>query len=158
MAKSRRIARIKVMSVLYAYEITKEPLDKIKKDLLSDFEDKEKLEFAIALIDKVMENVQSLDISIRKKINNWEYHRVALLDKIILRMGLAEILYFPEIPPKVTINEAIDLGKEYSTANSGSFINGVLDSILSDLKKENKINKKGRGLLDLEKKSSSDEK
>ncbi len=146
------------MSVLYAYEITKEPLDKIKKDLLSDFEDKEKLEFAIALIDKVMENVQSLDISIRKKINNWEYHRVALLDKIILRMGLAEILYFPEIPPKVTINEAIDLGKEYSTANSGSFINGVLDSILSDLKKENKINKKGRGLLDLEKKSSSDEK
>ena len=158
MVKSRRIARIKVMSVLYAYEITKEPLDKIKKDLLSDFEDKEKLEFAIALIDKVMENVQSLDISIRKKINNWEYHRVALLDKIILRMGLAEILYFPEIPPKVTINEAIDLGKEYSTANSGSFINGVLDSILSDLKKENKINKKGRGLLDLEKKSSSDEK
>lgn len=158
MAKSRRIARIKVMSVLYAYEITKEPLDKIKNDLLSDFEDKEKLEFAIALIDKVMENVQSLDISIRKKINNWEYHRVALLDKIILRMGLAEILYFPEIPPKVTINEAIDLGKEYSTANSGSFINGVLDSILSDLKKENKINKKGRGLLDLEKKSSSDEK
>lgn len=158
MVKSRRIARIKVMSVLYAYEITKEPLDKIKNDLLSDFEDKEKLEFAIALIDKVMENVQSLDISIRKKINNWEYHRVALLDKIILRMGLAEILYFPEIPPKVTINEAIDLGKEYSTANSGSFINGVLDSILSDLKKENKINKKGRGLLDLEKKSSSDEK
>jgi N utilization substance protein B len=158
MVKSRRIARIKVMSVLYAYEITKEPLDKIKKDLLTDFDDEEKLEFAKELIDKVTENVKALDISIRKKINNWEYNRVALLDKIILRMGLAEILYFPEIPPKVTINEAIDLGKEYSTANSGKFINGVLDSILHDLQKANKLNKKGRGLLDLDKKSPKDEK
>jgi len=146
------------MSVLYAYEITKEPLDKIKKDLLTDFDDAEKLEFSKELISKVTENVKSLDISIRKKINNWEYHRVALLDKIILRMGLAEILYFPEIPPKVTINEAIDLGKDYSTANSGKFINGVLDSILHDLKKSNKLNKKGRGLLDLDKKSNADEK
>lgn len=144
------------MSVLYAYEITKEPLDKIKKDLLTDFDDAEKLEFAKELILKVTENVKSLDISIRKKINNWEYHRVALLDKIILRMGLAEILYFPEIPPKVTINEAIDLGKDYSTANSGKFINGVLDSILNDLKKSDKLNKKGRGLLDLDKKSNAD--
>ena len=146
------------MSVLYAYEITKEPLDKIKKDLLTDFDDAEKLEFSKELISKVTENVKSLDISIRKKINNWEYHRVALLDKIILRMGLAEILYFPEIPPKVTINEAIDLGKDYSTANSGKFINGVLDSILHDLKKSNKLNKKGRGLLDLDKKTNADEK
>lgn len=146
------------MSVLYAYEITKEPLDKIKKDLLTDFDDAEKLEFSKELISKVTDNVKSLDISIRKKINNWEYHRVALLDKIILRMGLAEILYFPEIPPKVTINEAIDLGKDYSTANSGKFINGVLDSILNDLKKSNKLNKKGRGLLELDKKSNADEK
>jgi len=59
-----------------------------------------------------------------------------------------EILYFPDIPPKVSINEVIDMAKEFSTANSGKFINGILDSFLSDLKNEGKLNKVGRGLID----------
>ena len=61
---------------------------------------------------------------------------------------MSEILYFQDIPPKVSINEVIDIAKEYSTANSGKFINGILDSFLSDMKNEGKLNKTGRGLID----------
>ena len=63
-------------------------------------------------------------------------------------MGIAELLYYPDIPPKVTINEAIEIAKNFSTAKSGTFINGVLDAIHKDLKKNNSLNKTGRGLLD----------
>ena len=77
---------------------------------------------------------------------------MAFLDKIILKIGVAEFLNFPEIPPKVTINEAIEIAKDYSSKSSGKFVNGVLDAILEDLKKEDKLNKTGRGLLNLQKK------
>lgn len=60
--------------------------------------------------------------------------RIALIDKILLRMAICELLYFPDIPPKVSINEAIEIAKEFSTAGSGKFINGILDAILSDEK------------------------
>ena len=63
-------------------------------------------------------------------------------------MCITEILFFPDIPPKVSINEVIDMAKEYSTSNSGKFINGILDAILSDLKKEGNLKKTGRGLID----------
>ncbi|MCK7526701.1 MAG: transcription antitermination protein NusB [Ignavibacteriales bacterium] len=71
-----------------------------------------------------------------------------LLDRILLRMGICEIPFFPDIPPKVSINESIEIAKDYSTSSSGKFINGILDAILDDLKKDDKLNKKGRGLLE----------
>ena len=71
-----------------------------------------------------------------------------MIDHILLRIGLCEIYYFPDIPPKVSINEAIEIAKEYSTAGSGKFINGILDAVLNDLKKAGKLNKTGRGLLE----------
>ena len=92
---------------------------------------------------------------ILEKVVNWELERMALIDKIVLRMGVTELLYFPEIPPKVSINEAIDISKDYCTRNSGKFVNGILDAILDDLKKEEKLNKSGRGLLNLKKKSGN---
>lgn len=152
MSSSRRFVRIKVMSVLYAYEIAKDPVEKIKKDLLTEIEDREKLVFANSLIDLVIKNIPELDSYIISKLENWEYERVALIDKIIIRMATAEILYLPEIPPKVSINEAIEIAKLYSLKNSGSFVNGILDSILNHLKSKGILNKKGRGLLDLKKK------
>jgi N utilization substance protein B len=85
---------------------------------------------------------------IREKVNNWEMERIALIDRILLRIAIAELLYFPDIPPKVSINEAIEIAKEYSTAKSGKFINGVLDAILTDLKQSGKLNKSGRGLIE----------
>ena len=81
------------------------------------------------------------DREIIKKLKNWEFSRVAVIDKVILRMAIAELLYFEDIPPQVSINEAIELAKKYSTAQSGKFINGLLDAIYKKLNKENKIKK-----------------
>lgn len=157
MTSSRRFVRIKVMSVLYAYEIAKDPIEKVKKDLLPEIQDREKLNFANSLIDLVLKKSAELDAYIISKLENWEYQRVAVIDKIIIRMATAEILYFPEIPPKVSINEAIEIAKLYSLKNSGSFVNGILDSILGELKSKGELNKKGRGLLDLKKKPDEQE-
>ena len=81
---------------------------------------------------------------IQPKLQNWDADRVALIDLMLLQMGVCELLYFPTIPTKVTINEYIEIAKLYSTPQSGQFINGVLDNILKDLEKENKIKKQER--------------
>jgi len=75
-------------------------------------------------------------------------NRIALVDRVLLRMGICEILFFQDIPPKVSINEAIEISKEYSTAGSAKFINGILDAILSEEKRSGNLNKKGRGLVE----------
>jgi N utilization substance protein B len=75
-------------------------------------------------------------------------NRIALIDKILLRIGICELLHFPDIPPKVSINESIEIAKDYSTAGSAKFINGILDAILAEEKKEGKLNKTGRGLVE----------
>lgn len=151
---TRRQVRIKVMNVLYAYEISKDPIEKVKTDLLTDFDDDEKFNFACNLITKFIENQKHLDEIVEAKVAHWEYERIAMLDKIIMKMAIAEILYFPEIPPKVSINEAIEIAKEYCTRSSGGFVNGILDSVFIELKNSGKLEKKGRGLLELKKKSN----
>jgi N utilization substance protein B len=75
-------------------------------------------------------------------------NRIALIDRILLRIGICEILYFPDIPPKVSINESIEIAKEYSTGGSAKFINGILDAVLTNEKKSGKLNKIGRGLVE----------
>ena len=82
---------------------------------------------------------------IRPKLKNWEPERIALLDMLLMRMGVSEFLYFETIPPKVTINEYIDIAKEYSTAQSGQFINGILDGIHKDLVRDDKMHKVAYG-------------
>ena len=156
MASKRRFVRIKALEVLYAYQIAKDHIDKVKKDLLAEITDLEKYNFASELIDAVLKNQRLIDAMITERIRNWEYDRVAILDKIILRLAIAEILYFPEIPPKVSINEAIELAKIYCSDKSPTFVNGVLDAVLNNLRKENKLNKKGRGLLDFKKKADEE--
>ncbi|MCE1165968.1 MAG: transcription antitermination factor NusB [Bacteroidetes bacterium] len=152
----RRFVRIKALEVLYAYQIAKDHIDKVKKDLLTEITDLEKYNFASELIDAVLKNQRSIDTLITGRIQNWEYDRVAILDKIILRLAIAELLYFPEIPPKVSINEAIELAKMYCSDKSPTFVNGVLDAVLNSLRSENKLNKKGRGLIDVKKKSNEE--
>lgn len=157
MVSKRREVRIKVMQVLYASEISQEPLDKVKKDHLSELTDEDSINFSNNLIERVSENTAMLDEFIVKKVENWEFERIAIVDKIIIRMGIAELLYFPDIPPKVSINEAIDIAKDFCTKNSGKFVNGVLDAVLDELKKDNKLDKSGRGLLDLKKKKEKEQ-
>ena len=121
--------------MLYAAEYNKDPwqeqidrLDKQNRPKVTPFVEKLVL---------VCENHRKeFDDRISQRLKNWELKRIAVIDKVILRMALAEIYYFEDIPPEVSINEAIELAKKYSTARSGKFINGVLDAIYRGLKQE----------------------
>jgi N utilization substance protein B len=108
---------------------------------LQEMPDKEKDAFAKNLLNTVMDKKDYVNALIKARLKNWDPERIAALDMILMQMGVCEFLYFPTIPPKVTINEYIDLAKEYSTAQSGQFVNGILDGIHKDLLKENKIYK-----------------
>ena len=99
----------------------------------------DKVEFAKMLTKTVIEKDEYLAELIKPKLKNWDEDRIAVIDMLLLKMGISELLYFETIPPKVTINEYIDIAKEYSTDNSGQFINGTLDSIRKDLVADNKI-------------------
>lgn len=108
---------------------------------LQDMLGAEKWQFARSLLTTVLNKKEHLTELIRPKLKNWDADRIAILDMVLMQMGIAEFLYFETIPPKVTINECIDLAKEYSTPQSGQFVNGILDSIHKELVAENKINK-----------------
>lgn len=102
----------------------------------------EKWQFAKDLLACVNDKKNYCLELIKPKLKNWDSERIATLDMILMQMGLCELLYFETIPPKVTINEYIDLAKEYSTPQSGNFVNGILDNIHKELMAENKIQKK----------------
>ena len=108
---------------------------------------KELTQFGIDLFSKVVNEKQTIDGLFLPKIKNWEADRLAIVDMVLIKMAIAEFLFFPSIPVKVSINEYLDIAKEYSTPKSKDFINGILDSILQDLKQQNKLEKAGRGLI-----------
>jgi len=101
----------------------------------------DKRNFAEGLVKTVIEKSSYLQELIIPKLKNWDPERIALLDMILMKMGVAEFLYFETIPPKVTINEYIDLAKDYSTQQSGQFVNGILDNIHKELVQQGKMNK-----------------
>lgn len=101
----------------------------------------EKWYFAKTLLETTVEKKELTMEYIRPKLKNWDAERIAVLDMLLMRMGICEFLFFETIPPKVTINEYIDLAKEYSTPQSGQFVNGILDNIHKDLVRENKMRK-----------------
>ncbi|MGA9364832.1 MAG: transcription antitermination factor NusB [Bacteroidota bacterium] len=148
MSYKRRVVRERVLQALYAYEISGEPIERIIDEIVTLKSQREALAFAKELIHTVIEHQEEIDSTIKKKVANWEFNRIAVIDRILLEMGICELLYFEDIPPKVTINEAIEIAKRYSTEKSGQFINGVLDSLFADLKTNGKLRKSGRGLVD----------
>jgi N utilization substance protein B len=107
------------------------------QELLSN----EKWLFAKGLLETTLSKKELAMEYIKPKLKNWDPERIAQLDMILMRMGVCEFLFFETIPPKVTINEYIDLAKEYSTQQSGQFVNGILDNIHKDLVRDNKMNK-----------------
>lgn len=112
--------------------------------LYKDIEDKE---FVSLLFRKTVLNEVELAKEYIDKTPNWDADRIAEMDTIILKMAICELLKFPSIPVKVTINEYLELAKEYSTPKSSIFINGILDNLVKEFTLENKIKKTGRGLL-----------
>ncbi len=127
-------------------------LDKIspkKSDIVFSpqlYKNEEDREFSTLLLQKVILNDDKLSEWIDGKTPNWDKERIAEIDMIILKMGIAEFLYFPSIPVKVTINEYLEISKEYSTPKSSLFINGILDKLVKELTQKDKLNKMGRGL------------
>ncbi|MBU2947094.1 transcription antitermination factor NusB [Zobellia uliginosa] len=126
---------------------------KVKNDQSTSFflprllKDKEDMEFAQKLLRKTLLKDAELTKEIEGKTPNWDKDRIADMDSILLKMAICELLNFPSIPEKVTINEFLEIAKEYSTPKSSIFINGILDNLVKDYKKEGKLNKMGRGLI-----------
>jgi len=119
-------------------------LNYLQKPASIDFMDlvgTEKMKFANNLLQTAIEKKAYSEEVIKPKLNNWEMERIAVIDMILLRLGVCELLYFDTIPTKVTINEYIDLAKEYSTEQSGQFVNGILDNIHKELVGSGKIQK-----------------
>lgn len=106
----------------------------------------EDIEFGNSLANMIVNKQDYLNELMDEFTQNWELDRIAKIDRYLVQSAICELLYFEEIPPKVSINEAIEISKKYSTDRSKMFVNGVLDSILKKLTNEGKIIKKGRGL------------
>lgn len=149
---TRREAREHVMKALYAHEQSGGNADHFVYTLLEPAleEDPSTLDFAERLFRTTLETTEEADEIIQKHANNWEIRRITVVDRSLLRMATTELLEFEEIPPKVSVDEAIEIAKKYSTPKSDTFINGVLDSVLIDLHNQGRLNKSGRGLVGME--------
>ncbi len=145
----RRIVREKVVQALYAFEISGDPVEHVIKHVLAGLEqNKTAHEFASKLVVQTITHTDDIDKIIGLHVTNWDFKRIAVLDRLILRMAICELMYFREIPPKVSVNEAIELAKLFSTSRSGQFVNGILDAILNEMKSAGSLPKTGRGLFD----------
>lgn len=105
-------------------------------------------DFIVNLFEESIRHNDEYQELIAHKTQNWEPERIAMMDTLLMKMAIAEFVNFASVPVKVTINEYLEISKEFSTPKSNSFINGILDKILYDLKLQNKVNKTGRGLIE----------
>ncbi|MCW3806597.1 transcription antitermination factor NusB [Plebeiibacterium marinum] len=115
-------------------------------EVMGEYKDEEDRDYVKKLFRKAALNKEDFRQLIDKYAKNWEIDRVAFMDVVLMQIALAELIEFPNIPVKVTMNEFIEIAKHYSTEKSGTFINGVLDKAIVDLTKDNKIKKTGKGL------------
>ena len=132
MSKRSRAREI-TLKCLYAYESLDENAAKVFEQTCGKSAQKDDIiEFAANLYFAIIDRVKKLDKEIEKHAKNWDIDRLAVVDKNILRLAICELFYFPDIPARVSINEAIELAKKYSTMDSASFVNGILDAIYKD--------------------------
>lgn len=113
----------------------------MNQQLLPEYKDDEDMEYAHRLFKATIQNAEEYRKMMSESSKNWDMSRLAFMDVIIMQTALAEVMTFPQIPLNVTLNEYVEIAKYYSTPKSSSFINGLLDTIIKNLKKENKINK-----------------
>jgi transcription antitermination factor NusB len=140
----RRRTRARELAVQFLYQLDlrgDEVLDTLREFVEEETDDKDVREFATRLALGTRKLQDETDRCLKEVARNWDLKRMAALDRNVLRMAVFELLHCPDIPPKVTINEAIEIGKKFSTANSGAFINGILDRVRLDLieKRSDKI-------------------
>ena len=143
--ENKSILKSLVVKTYQDYEPSLDPpfeLKEVSKNAEEDFD------FFETLYRETLDRNDELDNMIEKRIKNWDISRVALTDRIILKMALVEMMTFHGIPVKVTINEFIEISKQYSTPKSKQFVNGILDVLANELTSEGVIRKSGRGLID----------
>lgn len=140
------------MQALYAFEQGSGSGEHVLNTVLKpdDDEDPAVHKFSTSLFLRTVDRTEEVDAIIANRTKNWELSRIALVDRLLLRMAIVELMTFEDIPPKVTINEAIEVAKRYSTPKSGQFVNGILDAVLLDLQQAGKLKKTGRGLIGMD--------
>ena len=145
--EEKRTTRYICLQLLFASEISNEYK---KDDLLDNFFQKSseqlvenikksQIDYIEKLYETTISNKDEVDKIIEKKLNNWEMKRIAAIDKVILRMSISEMLYIDEVPPKVSITEGVEIAKVFSTDDSSSFVNGILDAVFNKIYKKSKI-------------------
>ena len=129
--RKRTLARNYALRFLYQIDITKEEIDKALENFWQNQDDVDDSveEFTNILIKGTLDNLETIDKHITDCAANWQLKRMAVVDRNILRLATYELLYLEDIPPKVSINEAIELAKRYGDVDSGKFVNGILDKI-----------------------------
>lgn len=143
--KQKRLSRIVALQAVYADEVSQSSLDLSLDMILEELDEDASSEvrlYAERLTKITIDYKESSDILIVERLRNWEIKRLSLMDKLILRLGISEMLYEESVPPKVSIVEGVEIAKLFSTPDSGRFVNGILDSIYNDSLK---------GLINLEK-------
>ena len=136
--KQKRAARCLSVQLLYSFELTKtSSINKLVENFFknkdNDLDDlvykKKEIDYSKKLVKYTVDNSASIDKLIKEKLSNWDITRLAIIDKIILRMSISEMFFIEDVPKKVSMAEGIEISKEFSTKDSSSFINGILDAI-----------------------------
>ncbi len=147
---NRRTAREVVMIALYAIELSNDSVEHVLESIIRKrlSGDEKLLEFAEKLFLRTVRDRKALDEIIGQFVQNWDVRRIAIIDRCVMRMALSEMTGWEDIPTKVTINEAIEIVKKFSTGKSNKFVNGILDSATKKMVQDGKIVKSGTGLIE----------
>ena len=129
--RRRTLSREHALKILYQVEITHRSVDLILADYwkMEEVSDVEVMTYAKVLVDATLKNIKLIDEKISEYATNWQLKRMAVIDRNVMRIGLVELQYSTEVPPKVAINEAVELAKKYGDLESSKFVNGILDKI-----------------------------
>ncbi|MEA3431917.1 MAG: transcription antitermination factor NusB [candidate division WOR-3 bacterium] len=129
--RSRREAREVVLKTLYRVEATGNTAEEAYNDVCMNWSRSPFDEvYAQRLLKGITTNVEGIDTILKDIVKNWDIERIAIIDRNILRIAICEVVYFDDIPPKVSMDEAIEIAKIYSTSDSGKFVNGILDKVV----------------------------
>ena len=141
--KQKRQARIITLQVIYAHELKGSDLADTCEFMLDDGNPpiENVIKYGKQLSNLIFQHAIEVDELIKNRSKNWDFDRITLIDKLILRMALVEMIYVDEVPPKVSIAEGVEIAKQYSTEDSSSFINVILDAVYNEIvkKKENAV-------------------
>ena len=141
--KQKRQARIITLQVIYAHELKGSDLDDTCEFMLDEGKPPmvNVIKYGKQLSNLIFQHAIEVDELIKNRSKNWDFDRITLIDKLILRMALVEMIYVDEVPPKVSITEGVEIAKQFSTEDSSSFINGILDAVYNEIvkKKENAV-------------------